>query len=238
MLPVVLVPANATAQASLRGCVTDMSGGGVLPGVSITASDSSQERRVVTDGFGCYGFENLPAGVYSVEAALAGFVTGRRDSVNVVDGNATARVDFALCLGGLGEVHWVVPGGLEEIWRQADAVVSLRIVATASVRSECPHSGFEITAVILQTLKDSQVRSPGMTVTFFQDEWMGERVPYAIGQEMIAFLLATQSGFRRLAGPYSVFLLDQKTSSVTVPALRQSVPTSEFLAMLRALEKR
>jgi len=63
-------------------------------------------------------------------------------------------------------------------------------------------------------------------------------VPYAIGQEMIAFLVATRSGFGRLAGPHSVFLLDEKTSSVTVPELRQSVPASEFLATLRALEKR
>ena len=66
--------AQATAQMS--GTVTDDTGG-VLPGVTVTATQTNQgiTRVAVTDGTGTYVLTNLPTGPYQLEVALQGFRT-------------------------------------------------------------------------------------------------------------------------------------------------------------------
>jgi Carboxypeptidase regulatory-like domain/TonB dependent receptor/TonB-dependent Receptor Plug Domain len=88
-LLVLLLPQLVFAQTnagSLSGHVSDASGG-ALPGVTLTATNSSTgfNRTVVTETDGSYRFQSLPAGTYDVTADLAGFgsVTTRNVDVNV-----------------------------------------------------------------------------------------------------------------------------------------------------------
>src|SRR3982751_1934191 len=73
-----LVSANAFAQAGanaqISGVVKDASGG-VLPGVSVTATqtDTGLKRDTTTEVDGTYVIPNLPAGPYRLEAMLQGF---------------------------------------------------------------------------------------------------------------------------------------------------------------------
>src|SRR5215510_10532219 len=69
----------ATAQTfrgGISGRVADASGG-VLPGVSVTATNNgtSVARNTITSDTGDFSFPDLPLGTYTVEAMLAGFQT-------------------------------------------------------------------------------------------------------------------------------------------------------------------
>src|SRR5262245_41976359 len=83
------IPSVVFAQASgasVNGRVTD-EGGGALPGVTVTATNTGTgfTRSTVTGADGSYLFPSLPAGTYTVTADLAGFasVTTRNVELNV-----------------------------------------------------------------------------------------------------------------------------------------------------------
>jgi hypothetical protein len=85
----ILVPQLSFAQtgaASLGGRVTDGTGG-LLPGVTVTATNNATgfTRSVVTAADGSYRFPSLPPGTYTVTAELSGFatVTTRNVELNV-----------------------------------------------------------------------------------------------------------------------------------------------------------
>ena len=100
-----LPAAHAFAQeASIIGQVTD-EGGGVLPGVTVTAtSPALQVPQVgdVTNELGDYRLTALPIGTYTVQYELAGFGTLRREDIRLTAG-FTARVDIRLKVGTLSE---------------------------------------------------------------------------------------------------------------------------------------
>jgi hypothetical protein len=101
-----MVASSAIAQTGaggLRGYVKDDSGG-VLPGVSVTATSSELLTPVVnvTDDTGLYRLNNLPPGTYVVTAELAGFATYRREGILVRAGQ-TFNVDIQLGLSNLAE---------------------------------------------------------------------------------------------------------------------------------------
>lgn len=102
--PAPVMAGQTGATASIVGQVTD-EGKGVLPGVTITAvSPALQVPQVVavTDERGEYRLTPLPIGTYTVEYALAGFSTARREGVRLTAG-FTARLDIALEVGSLEE---------------------------------------------------------------------------------------------------------------------------------------
>ncbi len=82
---------------SIMGTVMDESGG-VLPGVTVTAThqDRGTERVEVTDAQGKFRFVQLPLGPYRVEAALSGFETQIRNNIRVAPDKST---DLELRLG-------------------------------------------------------------------------------------------------------------------------------------------
>ena len=97
-------PADAqTGAGGLRGYVKDDSGG-VLPGVTVTATSSELLAPVVnvTDETGLYRLNNLPPGTYVVTAELTGFATYRREGILVRAGQ-TFNVDIQLGLSTLQE---------------------------------------------------------------------------------------------------------------------------------------
>ncbi|MBI2835511.1 MAG: TonB-dependent receptor [Acidobacteria bacterium] len=92
------------AGASIVGQVTD-EGGGVLPGVTITATSPALQVPQVTgvsSDLGEYRLSPLPIGTYTVEYALSGFRTVRREGIRLTVG-FTARVDVVLKVGALEE---------------------------------------------------------------------------------------------------------------------------------------
>jgi hypothetical protein len=169
---------------------------------------------------------------------LAGFVTGKREGVMVVSGQTIDHVDFALCVGALEYIDWILPGGLNEAWKQADVVAYVRIVATGPVHSECPRDDFEHTAAVIEVFKGGANEHIGRTLTFVQENWVSERTPYRVGQEMIVFLAKTRQGFSRLAGPHYVFLVKgDEIVGFHSPGNTDGMTPADFMSKLRALAK-
>lgn len=237
LLAIVLTAESAGAQATMRGTVTDKNGD-ALPGVRVVAAGASTQRTVITDPAGRYELDGLPPGEYSLTAALAGFVTARRDGVTLADGQTVERLDFALCLGVSEEIDWVLPGrgGLADAWKAADVVAWVRIASTRPVRSDCPTRDVLQTATVVERFKAGRETRDGETLTFRQESWADEPAPYRVGQQMVVFLLGSPTGLVRLAGPDHTFLVEGDTlSSVHSPVETAGVTPADFMAGLRAL---
>ncbi|MCX6545514.1 MAG: carboxypeptidase-like regulatory domain-containing protein [Acidobacteria bacterium] len=230
-----LAPAAANGQGSISGCVTDKSGA-VFPGAEVIASGSSTQQRAVTDSSGCYRLAGLPAGTYSITASLVGFVTTKREGIALRDGQLVSPLDFALCLAPLWEVDWPVPGSLGAAWKQAAIVAYVRIVATNPVRSECPTNDVLHTADVIESLKSGAETQARRQLVFRQENWVSERTPYRIGQQMIVFLVGSKQELWRLAGPYYAFLITgDQVVSFHSPVSTASMTTADFLSTLRAM---
>ena len=101
-----LVTANAAAQTtegSIRGFVHDEQGG-VLPGVSITATSAQNPNPLtaVTDEQGGYRLINVPPGTYNVTAELQGFQKLVRADL-VLHAGLTIDVDLVMKVGTVSE---------------------------------------------------------------------------------------------------------------------------------------
>ena len=236
LVVVTLLAANAaSAQGTIAGCVRDRHQGR-LPGVEVIASGQTTQTRVVTDGSGCFRFDGLPPGSYSVRATLAGFVPGVHQNVVVIDGRATGAVDFELCPSALEDILWVVPG-FDQMWEMSDVVALVEIDETGPVQSECPSPDFEHTATVLELLKDRTQPRVGHALKFSQSNWSGERIPYPRGARMVVFLSGTGGVFSRAAGPSSVFPVNGARITSPMRSVPEQ-PLTEFLAMLRGMARK
>ena len=104
IVPALVLPAAALAQANFAGVVHDKSGA-VLPGVTVEASSPALiegTRSVVTDGQGQYRIVDLRPGVYALTFTLSGFSTLKREGLEL-SGSAVVTVDVQLAVGGLKE---------------------------------------------------------------------------------------------------------------------------------------
>jgi hypothetical protein len=104
LVVLLLLPAPVFAQASLTGTVRDVSGG-VLPGVTVEASSPAlieKVRSAVTDGSGQYRIVDLRPGTYSLTFTLPGFVTVKRDGIELT-GSQTLTIPAELRVGGVEE---------------------------------------------------------------------------------------------------------------------------------------
>ena len=97
-----LLPAIASAQATLTGTVKDSSGS-VLPGVTVELTAPAQQpRSVVTDSNGVYRIIELSPGTYTVTYSLPGFTTVRREGVQL-GGTQVLTIPIDLKVGALQE---------------------------------------------------------------------------------------------------------------------------------------
>ena len=101
VLTAAAVMAQATAQ--LTGTVKDSSGA-VLPGASVTATQSETgfRRDVVTDAAGFFSLPGIPVGPYRLEVALPGFRTSLQTGI-VLQVNSNPVVPVTLALGDIAE---------------------------------------------------------------------------------------------------------------------------------------
>jgi hypothetical protein len=104
LVPVLLLPSFAHAQATLSGTIRDSSGA-VLPGVTVEASSPAlieKVRTAISDSSGQYRITELPPGSYALTFTLTGFATVRRDSV-AVSGSGVIPISAELRVGALQE---------------------------------------------------------------------------------------------------------------------------------------
>ena len=104
VLPLVLLPTSALAQAAITGVVKDTSGA-VLPGVTVEAASPALIERVrsaVTDATGQYRIVDLRPGTYSVTFSLTGFSVIKREGIEL-SGTFVASVNADLKVGALQE---------------------------------------------------------------------------------------------------------------------------------------
>ena len=89
---------GASSTGSISGQVVDESGG-VLPGVTVTATSPAQMGTLsaVTNEEGMFRFPSVPPGVYKVQFELAGFSTLVREDIRVTLGfNAAVNVKLGV----------------------------------------------------------------------------------------------------------------------------------------------
>jgi hypothetical protein len=101
---VLLLPAVASAQASLTGLVQDTSGA-VLPGVTVEATSPvliEKVRSGVTDANGRYQIVDLRPGIYTLTFTLTGFATVVREGVELI-GTSTVTIGAEMRVGALQE---------------------------------------------------------------------------------------------------------------------------------------
>ena len=117
-----LLGSTAFAQlerGSISGTVRDQSGG-VIPGVTVTATNAQQQQRIaVTDGSGFYTFPNLLSGRYNISAELQGFKKVVRENITL-DATGALTLDFTLDPGAITEQVTVTA---EQPPLQSDAAV-------------------------------------------------------------------------------------------------------------------
>ena len=101
-----LLPSAVAAQTgdgSLRGYVRDQQGG-VLPGVTVTATSPDLLAPVVavSDTAGYYRLNNLPPGTYTIAADLTGFAAYKREGI-LMRAGSTFTVDIEMTLSSVQE---------------------------------------------------------------------------------------------------------------------------------------
>jgi hypothetical protein len=96
--------AQGTGTATVRGTVSDTSGG-VLPGVTVTITNSNtkETRSAVTGDRGGFFFPSLFSGTYELKAELQGFKTYEAKNI-VLSPNDTRGLDMQLEVGAVTEV--------------------------------------------------------------------------------------------------------------------------------------
>jgi hypothetical protein len=96
--------AQGAGTATVRGTVSDSSGG-ILPGASVTITNTATKegRTGVTSDRGGFAFPSLFPGIYELKAELQGFKTYEAKNI-VLSPNDTRGIDVQLEVGSLTEV--------------------------------------------------------------------------------------------------------------------------------------
>ena len=137
--------ALAQGTAQLSGTVRDDSGG-VLPGVSVTVTQTNTGlvRTAVTDGNGGYLMTNLPTGPYRLEMSLQGFKTYAQTGI-VLQVGGTPTINAVLGVGTLEQAVTV---------EAAAPIVDVRSAGISSVVTseqivDLPLQGRQVTDLIV-----------------------------------------------------------------------------------------
>jgi hypothetical protein len=98
-----LLPAVASAQATITGTVKDGSGA-VLPGVDVVATGTAllAPRNVQTDASGIYRIVELPPGTYNLTFSLSGFTRVVREAIQL-QGTTVVAIPIDMRIGAVEE---------------------------------------------------------------------------------------------------------------------------------------
>ena len=137
------LPSLAAAQntATLRGTVTDSSGG-VMPGATVTVTNAGtkEARTAVSDDRGGFVFSGLFTGTYQLKVELQGFKTYEASNI-VLSPNDTRGQDVQLEVGALNEVVSVTSSpeiiqtesGAREGLLRAEQIDNLSVIGRSSL---------------------------------------------------------------------------------------------------------
>ncbi len=123
LLLMLFAVAQVAAQTSgeITGLVTDSSGAAVAGAtVNVTSKATGAVRRVNTNNDGIYSFPSLLPGDYEMKVEQQGFKSALRSGIQL-QVQQTARIDFALEVGSVGETV-TVSGGVPLLATESSAV--------------------------------------------------------------------------------------------------------------------
>jgi Carboxypeptidase regulatory-like domain len=213
-------PAYAQRQlGAIQGTITDQTGG-VLPGVTVTATNKStgEVRPTTSNEVGIYRLQSLDPGTYDVIAELSGFGRGGRADV-VVSVGASVGVNLAMSAGAVSEtvqVRGVSPDIQTEKADLSSVVERQRIV-------DLPIAGRN--PLTLATLQPGILGLPGGTDFLAQEQGMGFN---ASGQRTGANN-AMVDGLSINGGPWSgSVLIVPNTEAVQEFQVVANNPSAEF----------
>ncbi len=220
LIVLLAVPAFAQRQlGGIQGTIVDATGG-VLPGVTVTATNKStgEVRTTVTNESGIYRLQSLDPGTYDVAAQLSGFgQSGRQDIV--VSVGASVGVNLTLSTSGVTEtiqVRGVSPDIQTEKADLSSVVERQRIV-------DLPIAGRN--PLTLATLQPGVLGLPGGTDFLSQEQGMGFN---ASGQRTGANN-AMVDGLSINGGPWSgTVLIVPNTEAVQEFQIVANNPSAEF----------
>ncbi len=157
LLLIVLLPAGSQAYAQdllLSGTVTDAQGAAVAGAdVRVTREDAAVARITVSDMQGRYVIGALPAGVFTVEVARAGF--SRQTAVVTMTAGASAMLNIELAIAGIDDTVVVTAAGTPQIAREASKAITIIDAGDILARNETSLSD------IVRFTPGVQVRSNG-----------------------------------------------------------------------------
>jgi hypothetical protein len=162
---------TALAQVSggISGTVKD-STGGVVPGVTVTATNVSLGTpfTVTTDGTGFYSLPKLPVGRYDLLIQIDGFKPQKRDNVSV-DADAQLQVNATLEVGEQSETVTITASQIrvETVSTQLGEVVPAQTMTTLSLngRSYTDLLAIQPGVIPASTIQSNSVIMAGVTGT-------------------------------------------------------------------------
>jgi hypothetical protein len=159
--------AFAQVGGSLSGVVKDTTGG-VMPGVTVTATNTvlGTNFATVTDGQGSYSFPKLPVGRYDVILQLEGFQNQKRSGIQV-DADSAIRINITLEVGGQTETVNVSVNAIrvDTVSTQLGEVVPSQTMTTLSLngRSYTDLLSIQPGVIPATTIQSNSVIMAGVT---------------------------------------------------------------------------
>ena len=219
-LTTLATPAYAQRQlGAIQGTVNDQTGG-VLPGVTVTATNKStgEVRTTITNEVGIYRLQSLDPGTYDVLAQLSGFGQSARGDV-VVSIGASVGVNLAMKAGAVTETVQVSGVSPDIQTEKADlsSVVERQRIEDLPIAGRNP--------LTLATLQAGILGLPGGTDFLAQEQGMGFN---ASGQRTGANN-AMVDGLSINGGPWSgTVLIVPNTEAVQEFQVVANNPSAEF----------
>jgi hypothetical protein len=159
--------ARAQVGGSLSGTVKDNSGG-VIPGVSVTATDAARGTSfaTVTDGQGHFSFPKLPVGRYDLTLQIDGFKPQKRTGL-AIDADSALQESITLELGEQNETVTVSVNAVrvDTVSTQLGEVVSASTMTTLSLngRSYTDLLAIQPGVIPVTTIQPNSVIMAGVT---------------------------------------------------------------------------
>ena len=145
----VLVSVLSQASTTVRGTVTD-STGGIIPGASVTVIHETTDEATtrLTDETGNYAFTGLPPGIYTLTADVPGFEVGTYSNVELAAGQEVLR-NFTLEIGAVDTL--VVVGSRAGGRTATESTVPVDVIAGKELVSQ----GITDVSELMRTLTPS-----------------------------------------------------------------------------------
>lgn len=222
----------------VTGVVTD-TGGGLIPGTTITLRSAQSERTTVTDTKGAFVFDNVPPGRYAAIASLVGFY-GEPHTDVIVSSGGHVSLKFELVTDCLSSVDYI-DRGIASAVKEADVIAHIRIPAPARplACAVVPHCTCTLHGASVMLVLQGQ---PPRDLRLLQEGagYASAERPYAPGDEFIAFLKRDDKNhaFGRVAGPTYMFRVRNGRVEFTgrVPAgFNTGMTVAEFDRALRLM---